>query len=293
MISGFEQKSIHVSGLNLAIWTAGRGTPILLMHGYPQSSYMWRFLAPELAKTHEVILVDLPGYGESEGPEPDAENYAYSKRNLAQIIVSLMSKLGHDKFQVLGHDRGARVGFRMCLDHPEKITAYCALDIVPTLSVWDNMDWNNAMGTYHWLFLAQPAPMPETLIAAEPDHYMEHIFARWAGDQTQLPSDSIEKYKNQFRSNDVISASCADYRSGATTDVEHDREDQQRGTKIQCPVLAVYGSSFLKNMADAPRKEWEPWADNLKDLQLSCGHFVAEEAPDECLPAILEFFNHN
>lgn len=293
MISGFEHKTVNVSGLDLATWSSGTGSPILLLHGYPQSSYMWRFIAPELAKTHEVIMVDLPGYGESEGPEPDQENYAYSKRNSAKILVTLMTELGYEKFQVLGHDRGARVGFRMCLDYPDKVTAYCALDIVPTLSVWDNMDWKNAMGTYHWPFLAQPAPMPETLISAEPDHYMEHIFARWADDNSQLSSEAIAKYKQQFRSNNVIAASCADYRSGATTDVEHDREDQQKGNKIQCPVLAVYGSGFLKNMADAPRKEWEPWADNLQDLQLSCGHFVAEEAPDQCIPTILEFFNHN
>ena len=116
MISGFKSEAIRTSDLNLATWSRGEGTPILLLHGYPQSSYMWRYIAPELAKTHRVILVDLPGYGESEGPEPDEANYAYSKRNLAKILVELMTKLGHEKFQVLGHDRGARVGFRMCLD---------------------------------------------------------------------------------------------------------------------------------------------------------------------------------
>lgn len=290
MIDGFTHQSINVAGLKLAVHSCGEGSPLLLLHGYPQSSYMWRFIAPELAKSHHVILVDLPGYGDSEGPEIDPKNYAYSKQNTSNILVELMSQLGFAKFGLLGHDRGARVGFRMCLDHNDKITKFAALDIVPTLSVWDNMDWQNAMGTYHWLFLAQPAPMPETLIFAEPDHYMDHIFERWAGNKTQLPSDAIEYYKRQFRSHNVIKATCADYRSGATIDVEHDRFNQENGDKIQCPVFAIYGVSFLKNMAKSPRNEWESWTTNLTDLQLDCGHFVAEEAPEQCIPALIEFF---
>jgi haloacetate dehalogenase len=296
MYENFKYESVEIDNLSLSVHQSAistdldAGPPILLLHGYPQTSYIWRFIAPELAKTNRLIIVDLPGYGKSQGPEPDAKNYNYSKRNMANILVNLMSKLGYPKFAVLSHDRGARIGFRMCLDHPETVTKYAALDIVPTLSVWDKMNWTSAMGTFHWPFLAQPAPMPENVIKANPVEFFERLLNDWAGKNTKLSKDAIDHYTQVFSAPSVISASCADYRAGATTDVEHDRIDQKNGAKITCPVLVMYGDGYLKDLANEAKKQWQPWTTDLTEVALSCGHFIVEEVPEQSIPPLLKFF---
>lgn len=292
MLDGFENSKIEIDGLELSVHIGGKGSPLLLLHGYPQTSHIWRLVAPELLKNNQLTAVDLPGYGESQGPIPDAEGNAYSKRNMAKILVALMTKLGFDQFAILGHDRGARVGFRMCLDYPDKITRFAALDIVPTLSVWDNIDLANGMSTFHWFFLAQPRPMPENLVIAQSDHYIAHLLDRWAG-ENKLDKDAIEHYLQAFRKPETVISSCADYYSGATKDVEHDRIDQKNGTKITCPVLIIYGEGFIKGMAKSPESEWVPWTTNLTSKQINCGHFVAEEAPEECANSLAPFFGNS
>lgn len=263
---------------------------MLLLHGFPQTHAAWHQMAPLLARDFTLIIPDLPGYGASRGPVPDAEHRQYAKRNTARIMARLMSMLGHDRFYVAGHDRGARVGFRLALDHPERVRAYAAVDILPTLAVWENMDWQHALSAYHWPFLAQPAPMPERMIGHDPVFYLDHLIERWAGDSKKLTPEAREAYRTAYRNPDVIAASCADYRAGASTDIVDDRRSRDAGQRIVAPVLALWGRDYLDDGV-SPLTAWRAWADDVQDIPFDCGHFVPEEQPQACAGALADFFN--
>ena len=290
MLDDFETRRVRLDETELFLRLGGSGPPLLLLHGYPQTHLIWHRVAPALARAFTLVMPDLPGYGQSKGPPPDAEHRAYSKRRMAQDLVTAMERLGFERFALAGHDRGARVGYRMCLDHPQRVTRFAALDIVPTLEVWDEMDWRRALGTYHWPFLAVPAPVPERLIGADPDFYVRHLIQRWAGDASALDPAAVADYVAQFHNPAVLTATCEDYRAGASVDREDDLADRDAGRKIACPVLVIWGRGYSASAA-SPAAVWRKWADAVEEIALDCGHFLAEERPRECAEALLAFFS--
>tara|TARA_R110002073_G_scaffold222261_1_gene382472 strand:+ start:2098 stop:2979 length:882 start_codon:yes stop_codon:yes gene_type:complete len=290
MLPNFTAHRIAIGESELYVRTGGSGPPLLLLHGYPQTGAMWHQVAPKLAEHFSLVIPDLPGYGRSKGPPCDEAFNAYSKRATAQTMADLMSQLGHEEFRLAGHDRGGRVAFRLCLDHPDRIEKYAALDIVPTLDQWERLNADRALSGYHWQFLAVPAPVPERLIGSDPDFYLEHLLRRWAGNYDALTPASLADYREAFRKPEVIHATCNDYRAGASIDREHDRVSRDAGEKIRCPVHVIWGRGYLSNRAGSPAPVWQQWAEDVGDTGLDCGHFVAEELPDDCARAMSEFF---
>ncbi len=290
MLDWLEERRVAVGEAELYLRLGGAGPPLLLLHGYPQTHLAWHRVAPPLARDFTLVIPDLRGYGASTGPAPDPEHRNYSKRAMAEDMVALMAALGHDRFALAGHDRGGRVGYRLCLDHPERVTRFAALDIVPTLDVWQAMDADTALSTYHWPFLAVPAPVPERLIGSDPDFFIAHLLDRWAGRPDALDPNAVRAYCAQFHDPAVIAATCADYRAGASLDRAHDQADRDAGRKLACPLLVVWGRRYLSAKEAAPLETWRAWAEDAREVALDCGHFVAEEAPEACAAALRDFF---
>ncbi len=289
MFEGFTDRRVSTGEAELFVRIGGVGPPLLLLHGYPQTHVAWHRIAPVLAQQFTLVVPDLRGYGQSRGPAPDAEHRRYSKRAMAQDMAALMTTLGYERFRLAGHDRGARVGYRLCLDQPERVERFAAIDIIPTLDMWDGMNADKALASYHWSFLAVPAPVPERLIGADPEFYVGHLLERWAGRRDALDPAAVAAYLGQFRDPAVIAASCADYRAGATVDRADDAEDRRRGNKIACPVLVLRGRGYLSSKTASPLAVWRNWADDAREVALDCGHFVAEEKPAECAAALASF----
>lgn len=287
---GFESRRVQTTDTDLFVRIGGEGPPLLLLHGYPQTHVMWHKVAPALAKHFTLVIPDLPGYGDSIGPAPDTIHQAYAKRAMATDLCALMDQLGYPQFALAGHDRGARVGYRLALDHPTRVSRLAMLDIVPTLDNWEAMGWRESLSGYHWSFLAVPAPLPERLIGNDPAFYLEHLLSRWAGRREALDDAAVAEYYRAFRRPEVIQATCEDYRAGASVDQEHDLADREAGRKIQCPVLVIWGQGYLKDKGVSPLAVWQRWADQVTEVALECGHFVAEEEPQACEVALRDFF---
>lgn len=291
MLDGFTTHSIDVGEARLHVLTKGEGPPVVLLHGYPQTHIAWAKVAPHLARHFTTVLLDLRGYGDSSGPPSGSpESVAYAKRTMARDVVAVMDRLGHESFAIAGHDRGGRVAYRLALDEPERVSRLALLDIVPTLEAWERMDGAAARATYHWSFLAVPAPVPERMIGHDPDFYLEHLLARWAGDVSALDRHSVDAYRVAFRRPSVIDASCEDYRAGAGIDVEHDRTDRDAGRTIACPTLMLWGRDYMSDKVASPETIWRAWAPDLRVKALDCGHFLMEEEPEAVTEALLEFF---
>lgn len=281
------QKVATASGV-LQARIAGTGPALVLLHGFPQTHLMWSMVAPELAKIRQVICFDLPGYGNS---DPPADIEAASKRAMAAQIVEAMESLGHKRFSVAGHDRGGRVAYRMALDHSERVTQLAVLDILPTIEYWKRMDHAFAMKIYHWMFLAQPAPLPEILIGAAPDFYIDHTLASWTKtkDLSDFSADALEAYRAQARDEGTLKAMCDDYRAGESVDLVHDQADFGV-RKISCPSLVLWGDAGIATDAATPLDTWRHWCDQVKGEGLDCGHFMAEENPEATTTALVNFF---
>jgi haloacetate dehalogenase len=294
MLDGFSYHRIAVAAgsaeINVAV--GGSGPPLLLLHGFPQTHLAWRAVASRLASRYSLVVPDLRGYGDSRGPRPDPDHHGYNKRAMAGDMIELMAGLGHERFFLAGHDRGARVAHRLALDYPAGVRRLALLDILPTLAVWETMDWTSALSTYHWLFLAQPAPMPERLIGRDPDFYLHHLLDRWAGNKALLEQEAVEAYTAAFRRPSVIEAACEDYRAAASVDVEHDRADREAGRRIGCPTLLLWGRRYLHAPSGTPLSVWQDYADNVCDQAFDCGHFLAEEQPGGTAAALAAFFGH-
>jgi haloacetate dehalogenase len=291
MFEGFEEHRISTGEAEIFVRTGGAGPPLLLLHGYPQNHVTWHAVAPRLRDRFSLVIPDLRGYGESKGPPPDPQHLKYSKRAMADDIVEVMTALGHDRFMLAGHDRGGRVAYRLALDHPGRVSRLAVIDILPTLDVWERMGKDAALGTYHWLFLAQPAPLPERLIGHDPEFYLRHLLDRWAGRREALDPAAVAEYIRHFRKPSVIEATCEDYRAGATVDLDHDRADRDAGRQIRCPTLVLWGRRYLPAKAQSPLEVWRAWAEDVGDVALDCGHFVAEEQPEACAGALRDFFS--
>lgn len=255
---------------------------MLLIHGYPETHVCWHRIAPRLAEHHTVVMADLPGYGDSDVAH--TEDSTFSKRSMANSLVDLMRQLGHDQFAVVGHDRGARAAHRMALDHPYVVSALSVIDIVPTIEEWELIDGAESIATFHWPFLARPGGLPETLIAAAPDVWLDHLMASWTKYPERIDINAMAEYRRCFHQRKVIDGTCADYRAGATIDVDHDKSDRESGRKIGCPVL-VLSSSGRGDLTDT----WLRWANNVSCEVLDGGHFLPEESPDAVIAHLVPF----
>jgi haloacetate dehalogenase len=295
LFPGFETRQVSLDGVTIHCRLAGSGPALLCLHGYPQTHACWHRIAPRLTDIATVVVMDLRGYGLSSAPEPASEGHVtYAKRTMATDCVAVMKALGFDRFTVMGHDRGARVAYRLALDTPSAVDRVILLDIIATLDNWERMRWTSALKAYHWPFLAQPHPLPETLIAADPAYYLEHTLASWTATRTLACFDpgALEHYRAMMRDPDRIRAMCEDYRAGATFDRDADLADRDAGRRIAAPLSILWSSDYLnasKGDFD-PRTVWRQWADDVWGREVRSGHFLAEENPDDTEAAIRAFF---
>ena len=289
-LAGFEDALLDVGDVSIRTRTAGNGPPLLLLHGYPESSYMWRHVAPELARDFSVVVTDLRGYGSSSAPPDDAEHQTYSKRAMAADQLAVMEALGHDTFAVAGHDRGGRVAHRLALDHPTRVTRVAVLDIVPTLHMYENVDLAMAQTYFHWFFLTQPGDMPERLINADPDAWIATRFRGRHRGEAGMDEEAIAEYTAAFRDPARVAATCADYRAAATIDLVHDREDRAAGRRIEAPLLAMWGATSYvgRNFDVVP--VWREFAASVSGVSVPSDHYLPEEAPELTTRALREFF---
>lgn len=288
MFEGFERKRIDAGGIEINLMLGGSGPPLLLLHGYPQTHVMWRKVAPALAERFTVVAADLRGYGDSDKPAGDERHEAYSKRRMAQDQVNVMAALGFDRFQVAGHDRGGRVVHRMCLDHPDLVVSACVLDIVPTHTIFANLNKTVAYGYYHWLFLSQPYDLPERLIGADSGYYLERKLGHWSAGMESFEPEAMAEYRRCFSDPATIHASCEDYRAAITIDLEHDETDFEK--RIDCPLLVLWGAKGLMHKCYDVLETWRAKASAAQGKAIDCGHFLPEEAPEETLAEMLAFF---
>ncbi|MDR4307544.1 alpha/beta hydrolase [Chelatococcus sambhunathii] len=292
LFPGFDETSVLVGRAELFVRVGGEGPPVVLLHGYPQTHACWHKVAPALAEKLTLVIPDLRGYGRSSIPPLTPDGLAYSKRAMAEDVAALMAKLGHDRFMVAGHDRGGRVAYRLALDRPELVEKIAVLDIVPTHRMWATMDAGMALKAYHWPFFAQPAPLPERLIGADPVFFIDWTLASWtaAKDLSAFDERALLHYRDFFREPKRIAATLADYRAGATVDREHDQADLDAGRMIVAPLLALWGDGGFPAKGTSPLDVWGQWAESVEGHALPCGHFLPEEAPEETAKALLEFF---
>lgn len=296
LFPGFAIRRIKTSGAEIHARIGGSGPPLVLLHGYPQTHVCWHKIAPELAKHATVIIPDLRGYGQSSAPAGgpaagDADHAIYSKRAMAQDVLEVMRELGHATFMVIGHDRGARVAYRLALDHPEAVTRLVPMDILTTLDAWDNVRWGSAIKAYHWQFLAQPAPLPETMIGANPAFYVDWTLASWTMTRTLdcFTADALMHYRAALQKPERVHAVCEDYRAGATFDRLADAEDRAAGKQISCPTLLLWGSDYLGKGAVNLLDAWRPWCPGITGKVIRSGHFLHEENPKDTLAALVPF----
>jgi len=292
VFDGFETRRVATSGAAINLRLGGGGPPLLLLHGYPQTHVMWHRVAPYLAERFTVVAADLRGYGDSAKPASDPAHAAYSKRAMARDQVEVMSRLGFERFAVVGHDRGARVAHRMALDHPDRVERAAVLDICPTLAMYERTDMAFASGYYHWFFLIQLHDLPERLIAADPDFYLESKIGGFGLEPRKHAPEifdpaALDEYKRCFRDPAAIHASCEDYRAAATIDLEHDRADLSR--KVACPLLALWGTQGLVGRCFDVLALWRERAGDVTGRSIDCGHYLAEEAPADTLAALQAF----
>lgn len=291
MLENFEDHDVDVNGTRIHAAVGGAGPPVLLLHGYPQSHVMWHRVAPELAERHTVVLADLRGYGDSSRPASKTDHASYSKRAMAEDQVGLMHGLGFETFAVVGHDRGARVAHRLCLDRPEVVCRAALLDIVPTRHVFAHVDRAMAQAYYHWFFLSQDPDLPEHLIGADPGYYLRRKLAQWSGRAgiEAFAPEAVEEYVRCFSDPEVIRASCEDYRAGASIDLEHDEVDAAAGRRVECPTLVLWGAEGRVGRAYDVLDVWKRYAMDVRGQALGGGHFLPEEEPDATVTALRAF----
>lgn len=278
VIPGFDDRRVPVAdGVSLHVAVGGSGSPVVLLHGFPQTHLMWRHVAADLAADHTVICPDLRGYGASDKPVEDGPD-TYAKRTMAADIVALAQALGHDRFALAGHDRGALVAFRAALDHPETVTHLACLDVLPTLDMWDVLHGTSAAVGFHLYLMAQPPGLPEQMIAASADAFFGHFLDIWAKTPASIPADIRTAYLDACRA--AVPSIVADYRASAGIDLTHDRSDRDCGTTLPMPVT-VLQQNWGPDLSDHAQSLWGAWAPHLHHRSVDHGHFMAEEAPTD------------
>jgi haloacetate dehalogenase len=286
-ITGFEYSDLEVGPTRYRPGVAGTGPAVLLLHGFPQTHYCWHRVGPGLAERCSVVVCDLKGYGSSRSGPGGPLGEGYSKREMAAELVELMARLGHDRFAVVGHDRGGRVAYRLALDHPDAVDGLGVLNIVPTVDQFERLAADAAIEYWPFIFLAQPPPFAERLVGPSAEYFLRHVLESWTATPGAVTSEAIERYVRAFTP-EVISRICAEYRAAFHIDRPMDADDRHAGRRIKCPVLVHWGVEEDPS-ADGPLPIWRHWADDVRGAPLPGGHFVPEEAPDELLASLQDF----
>tara|TARA_B100000686_G_C16674743_1_gene908517 strand:+ start:480 stop:1355 length:876 start_codon:yes stop_codon:yes gene_type:complete len=289
MLEKFTAKQIKTSGAKINVKIAGDGPPVLFLHGYPQTHMIWHKVAPELSNHYTVVLTDLRGYGDSSKPKSDIDHTVYSKREMAFDQVEVMQNLGFKKFSVVGHDRGARVAHRMLIDYKQSVKKAVVMDIVPTLTMYEETDRDFAYNYYHWFFLTQPFDLPEKMIGSDPKYYLQKKIKSWGRKKDFITQEAFKEYLRCFSNPKTIHASCEDYRASNSIDLLHDKYDY--GTKTDIPLLVLWGRDAFVGSHYNVLEVWKKYANNVKGKSLPGGHYIPEEAPKETIKSIMNFLN--
>jgi pimeloyl-ACP methyl ester carboxylesterase len=288
MFENFQGRRISGAGAEINLVIGGAGPALLLLHGYPETHVAWHRIAPALAEQFTVVATDLRGYGDSSAPRSDEFHRTYSKRAMAVDQLAVMKELGFEHFAVVGHDRGARVGYRLALDHPEAIRALVSLTVIPTADVWAAVDKSFATNAYHWFLFAQDFDLPERLIGADPDYFLDWTLRRMVKDYDCPVPEAVAEYRRCFRRAEVRHAMVEDDRAGASCDYEDDKVDLAAGNKLACPVQVLWDARRA-----SPTESWRRWADRVEGIPIDAGHMLAEEAPEAVLAAIRPFLRRH
>ena len=289
MLAEFDTFEIERDGVRLVGGSAGNGPPLLLLHGHPQSHAMWHLVAPQLVRHFSVVWMDLRGYGDSGRPADDEAHNVYSKREMALDALAVMRHLGHARFQMLAHDRGARVAHRLATDHPAAVERMLLLDIAPTLAMYENTTRAFATAYWHWFFLIQPPPLPEALIESDPVRYLRSVMGKRHAGLSAFTPAALAEYERCIRAPGSAQSICADYRASATIDLEHDRADIAAGRRLEQPLRVLWGEHGAVGKSFDVLRLWRERASDTGGRSLPCGHYIAEEAPALLLAEAMEF----
>jgi haloacetate dehalogenase len=290
MLETFDRFEVTRNGVRLNVRSAGQGEPLLLLHGHPQTHVMWHRVAPELAQKFRVVMMDLRGYGDSARPEAGEGSIAYSKREMAADALEVMRQLGHTRFRVLAHDRGARVAHRLAADHPEAVERLMLLDIAPTLAMYEHTSLEFARAYWHWFFLIQPPPLPEGLIESDPVRYIRSLMGSRYGGLAKFAPPALAEYERCMSIPGSATGMCADYRASAGVDLDHDRIDVQAGQRLSQPLRVLFGEHGVVGRCFDVLALWSERAQQVTVRSLPCGHYIAEEAPAALLDEAFRFF---
>ena len=289
LFPGFKSELIEVNGVKIMTRKGGSGQPLLLLHGHPQTHAIWHRVAQQLAESHTVVMTDLRGYGDSSKPQGSQDHLNYSKRVMALDQVEVMRHFGFAQFDVLAHDRGARVAHRLALDHPKAVKRLVLLDIAPTLAMYEKTSNQFARSYWHWFFLIQPAPLPERLIEADPAAYVRDVLGRRSAGLAPFDPRALAEYVRCLELPGTAHGLCEDYRASASIDLVHDQLDIDKKNFLQQAVLVLWGEQGVVNQCFEPLKEWSKLAVNVKGHALPCGHYIPEEAPELLLNQVQSF----
>jgi haloacetate dehalogenase len=287
LFPGFRQKRVRTSGATINLVMGGSGSPVLLLHGYPQTHAMWHKVAPQLARDYTVICADLRGYGDSSKPRGVPGHANYSKRAMARDMAEVMAELGYLVFHVVGHDRGGRVAHRLARDYPKRVRSLTVLDISPTLKMYQSTNRAFAKAYYHWFFLIQEAPLPEKLLQGHVPWYILSRLGRGPSKLNHFDKRAVAEYVRAFKDPRTIHATCEDYRAAATIDLVHDRKDLKK--KLGMPLLALWGRQGVIAALFDCLADWREVASDVRGRALQCGHFIPEEKPKELLAELRRF----
>lgn len=289
LLPGFERRIVEVDGRTVNTLVGGRGDPILMLHGDPQTHLCWHHIAPTLAENHTVVLTDIRGRGDTHKPAATADSSDYSKRNMAIEQLGVMEALGFPRFHLIGHDRGGRVSRRMALDHQESVRSLVVMDIVPELDFYENSNAAIAQDYFYFFFLTQPCPTPEELIGGSPQSFMRQMLCGLSEDQVPYDQQALDAYVNGAAEPESIVAMCECFRAGLHIDRVHDQIDVERGTKIKCPSLVMWGEKGIVGKHFDIKGIWRRWCADVTFAPMPAGHFIPEEAPKPALDAIIQF----
>jgi len=291
LFPNFESFLIEVNGVKIMARKGGSGRPLLLLHGHPQTHAIWHRVAQQLSKSFTVVMTDLRGYGDSSKPQGSHDHLNYSKRVMALDQIEVMRHFGFAEFDVLAHDRGARVAHRLALDHPRAVKRLVMLDIAPTLAMYEKTSNQFARSYWHWFFLIQPAPMPERLIEADPAAYVRDVLGRRSAGLAPFDARALAEYVRCIELPGTAHGLCEDYRASAGIDLVHDQLDLDKKNFVQQPLLVLWGEQGVVHQCFEPLMEWSKLAQNVQGKALPCGHYIPEEAPELLLQQVQLFLD--